>query len=506
MNPEDFSHDRQASIRQDRRPDPPAPVLAMPADTVIPESTTQSSINSLQENIRGLSETVMALASKMNDSTQASTSKRTDESTQNIVSTPVATKNTVLPVSSPCSTGTTEEPRKSENSRIVSQIPQDSEEMEVSSESGEDSGDEEHSSDDESVADSESNLRHAEGILDWPRLVSLIVEKFSDRIGPEDGQTTVNRIGNLGGLTEKKEGDRVRLPMFQPIIDELVAFSNDISNPQSKAKAKRDSKPLGRGSFPLSQRDLPIQALSDNLRFNHPAQIDSGVDKLLPSKKSSYVVQGRFSDDNLRTLERDLRVNLSSLSYVLWSLDFATQSMVELNEKSQDKEAFISIISACRHAMSFLSTVVDRSATSLATSILARRDSYLAQMDGVIPEEEMVTLRSSSLMDTTLFAGTVVDLIPKVESLRKESQSRESVDALASLAKKGVSSSSAKPSVSNPGSSKKKSTKKFSKKKSNGKKNFNASSGSSAKPATEQASSGNSGRSFRGKGKKQNNK
>ena len=59
------------------------------------------------------------------------------------------------------------------------------------------------------------------------------------------------------------------------------------------------SKPLVKGHFPDSQRGLPVQTLSDELRFNHPVQIDDETDKLLPPKKVSYTVQGRLSEENL---------------------------------------------------------------------------------------------------------------------------------------------------------------------------------------------------------------
>ena len=46
-------------------------------------------------------------------------------------------------------------------------------------------------------------------------------------------------------------------------------------------------------------------------------------------------------------------------------------SMVELADDSEDADMLQPSISAVRHSMSFLSTVVDRSATTLATTILA---------------------------------------------------------------------------------------------------------------------------------------
>ena len=84
-----------------------------------------------------------------------------------------------------------------------------------------------------------------------------------------------------------------------------------------KAKSNKDSKPLRKGCFPASERGLPVQALLGMLSFNHTAQVEPEIEKLLPGNKSSFNLQGRLSEENMRSLERDLRINLSSLSYVL---------------------------------------------------------------------------------------------------------------------------------------------------------------------------------------------
>ena len=292
--------------------------------------------------------------------------------------------------------------------------------------------------------------------------------------------------------------------MYPPIRKALSKFPEDIRSPPAKAKSKKDTKPLLRGAFPECQRGLPIQALSEDTRFNQPAQIDSGVEKLLPPKKHTFNIQGRLNDDNLRKIERDLRVNISSLSYVLWALDYASHSLIQMGEGSEKKRAsIVPILSAVRHGMSFLSTVLDRSSTSLASSMLIRRDAYMAQMDTLIPEEDMVSLRCASFLDSTLFAGMVSEVSPRLEVVRKDSVSRESVDVLTTLAKKGVAGSAPKSNTSTSNSSKK--SKKFNKKKKSSKK-YNASSGGSGKTATETSTGGNITRTFRNKSKKSSSK
>jgi len=255
-------------------------------------------------------------------------------------------------------------------------------------------------------------------------------------------------------------------------------------------------KPLGTGTFPEAQRGLPVQAISELLRFNQPAQADSGLEKLLPHKKKSFSVQGRLSEDNLRRLERDLRVSLSSLSNVLWSLEFTNSALEKLKKDSTDQDAFLPAISSCKHALSFLSTVVDRTATSFATSLLMRRDSYIVQMDPLVKEEQVVALRSASFTDPKLFGGVSQNILPDLEKARKESKSQESVDALASLAKKNVSHST-KPSSSS-------SNQKSFKKKTPSKKSAPANAGQGQVASSQVTSEGgNIKRTFRpSKGKK----
>ena len=498
------------SAQRDAVPTTSSQLLAIPSE-MLPSSSQQSIIDSLKEEIKGLSKTMLSITAQMGNSTKGSSdvvpspevSSQRDSSNSRLSDT-----TTVQPITTPSTeivatvSGISSRP----TTKTVSSAHQEVDEMEVSSESGGESSEEESSSEDSGdESEPDSMVKTPEGFLDWITLNRLIVEKFGDQIAPEESSTPVARISNLGGLSEKKETERIRLPMYSAVRTEFLNLARDIKNPPLKARARKDTRPLGRGVFPEAQKGLPIQALSEDLRFNQPAQIDAGIERLLPPKKSSYNIQGRFSDENLRKMERDLRVNMSCLSYSLWAMDFATTSLLELGEKlekKEEKDAMLACVSACKHSMSFLTSVVDRSATAMVTTILARRDSYLAQMDPLLQEEDQILLRTSSFVDTSLFAGSIGDLIPKLESLRRDSQSRESVDVLTSLAKKGVESN-AKKTNSGSGYSKKKSSKKHSKKKGS-KKNANASS-TVTTTTTEQASGGIQ-RTFRNKGKKSSKK
>ena len=477
-------------------------LLSIPAEMMIP-NPSQSVIDSLKEEIRGLSQSMLTITSQMGNSTK--TSANTDRVSQPIAEKSVTSNvidNTVVQTVAAPSSETVSTERLV--SKTVYQPQTEVDDMDASSESGEGESSDGDSSSEESGDESDCSIavETPEGFLEWTAINRLIVEKFSDRISPEESPNPVARIDNLGGLSEKKETERIRLPMFYEIRKELNLLSKDVIAPPSKAKARRDTKPLGRGVFPEAQRGLPVQALSEDLRFNQPSQIDSGIERLLPPKKSSFNIQGRFSDENLRKMERDLRVNLSCLSYALWAIDYSSQSISQLKVKSSSKDAQLACVSALKHSMSFLTSVVDRSSTALVTSILARRDSFLSQMDPLLTEEDQIMLRASSFLDTSLFAGNVTDLIPKLEELRRDSRSRESVDVLTSLAKKGVEGSSKKSGQGNS-YSKKKSSKKGSKKK--GSKKSNTSSGT-VTTTSDQPASGGFQRTFRNKGGKKSSK
>ena len=481
------------------RTDLPPPTLPLPQESSLPQPS-QSAFDLLKEELKGISHTVLALSTQMKQSTVVKESTKMDSSNG----------QSEVPASPQSDQTTPSSSRLVQSMSIVqseesSKLPQDQEEREES-ESEEDSSDDESGSEAGSSEEEDTppSFNSSEGILDWPTLVQHIIQQFPDKISPEEsGTAPTGRIGNLGGMSERKESERVRLPMYPPIRKEMSLFPSDIRNPPNKARAKRDTQPLARGSFPDSEKGLPVQALSDCLHFNQPCQVDSGVEKLLPSKKNTFSIQGRFSEENLRKMERDLKVSLSSLSYVTWSMDFATQYLIRLSEKKKKRDTYLPVVSALKHALSFLTSVVDRSSTTLATTILARRDSYLSQMDDIIPEEDLISLRSADFMDHRLFAGTIADIVPKLDSLRKDNQSRESVDALASLAKKSVQGSSKTSASNNSSSKKKQSNKKFNKQKKSSKPTGSYNSGASTSTTTTEANkSSGITRTFRAKGKK----
>ena len=74
-------------------------------------------------------------------------------------------------------------------------------------------------------------VRLADGLLDWPSLVQHMIAMFTDRIGPEETSSSINRIEKLFGLIEKKETERVKLPMFAPIRAGLTALASDVRDP-----------------------------------------------------------------------------------------------------------------------------------------------------------------------------------------------------------------------------------------------------------------------------------
>ena len=503
---------------------PPRSLLAIPEEMQsanLPDPSSQT-LDILKQEMLGLTQTVKSLATQLSKNNNSKSSKMADSVGQN--ETPSATPpgvtktqsnpgkqarvqyNPGMTVTTSCSQPTGKQKSSQGGQKRVVSVPVSVNLDLLEPDSEIDTPVEESSSEEEvkevesgGSSDEDMPLEVDEGQLDWPSMVSQICDKFPEQIGPEEHSPITSRIQNLGGMTTSKTSERTKLPMYGAVEYELKLMSKDIRTPRVKARSKRDTKPLGRGDFPVSERGpgLPVQALSSHLRFNHPAQVDTEVDRLLPSGKSSYSIHGRFTEENLRQMERDLRVNLSSLSYVLWALEFTSNQLKELQEDSEEAELLQPARSAVTHAMSFLTTVVDRSTTTLSTTILARRDSYLAQMDPLLAQEHRVSLRAASMLGTRLFDGVAASMVPALDSLRKDSQERRSVNALASLAQKGVEKSQA--TSSSAGHSKQK--RKHKKEKSSYKKG--GAKGNPPKTTSEEASSGTSGkRTFRTKGKK----
>ena len=491
-NPGGFSS-HSATWGQANVPPPPRPMVSLPEDMSqstlpVPSSDT---ISSLRAEILGLSQTVKSILEVKSTATKTVEKPEQREVVRKVVvSSDVGGERRVNTTKTPVA--------RSKNKASVpvtvnlDLLAPDSE-IDTPVEDSSEEEEEVQGAEAEESSEDEIQMEPEEGVLEWPAVVEHIVQKFPDQIGPEPKSPTRSRITNLGGMSVVKVAERTRLPLYKAIKKELNLFSQDISNPTVKARSKKDSKPLARGFFPSSEKGLPVRPVSGLLGFNHPAQVEADIDRLLPRGKSSYTVQGRFTDENLRNMERDLRINLSSLSYVLWGLEFTTASLTDIAEGSEDADMLLPAISACKHALSFMSTVVDRSSTCLSTTILARRDSYLAQMDPLLPEEERLNLRAADMMNNKLFAGQVSKVVPGLEALRKDSTDRESVNALAMLAKKGVEKqSSAAPSS-------------FKKKKKKEKKAFKKDNakGTSQNTATDTSAGGASNkRSFRARGKK----
>ena len=193
-----MDHPQPNIFTPDRRPDLPGPRLPMPVETPVP--STQTDLDVLKQEIKGLSATMLALSSQMSNSTQ---SKPPSNSTVQKDSSPSANlqqSSQTVPqdsTSQPVQMST----RLVEATQAVTIVPHDAEEIEESSESEEESSDE-NMSDDDSAEDSDeisTTPLVVDGYLDWPSLVSLIQDKFPDRIPPEEDSQPVARIGNLGG-------------------------------------------------------------------------------------------------------------------------------------------------------------------------------------------------------------------------------------------------------------------------------------------------------------------
>ena len=144
----------------------------------------------------------------------------------------------------------------------------------------------------------------------------------------------------------------------------------------------------------------------------------------------------------MRRNESDARVNVSSLSYALWCVQFAKGRVAKLRDEVDADEALDPVYSALHYALAHLSTTMNRSQVLMANATLLRRDTHLSQMDPLVPADDRATLRASPFVHLSMFSVASRALVKDLETARTQKDSADGVKALTNLAKAGVSAKS----------------------------------------------------------------
>ena len=268
-----------------------------------------------------------------------------------------------------------------------------------------------------------------EKVLPWEDIASSIIESHPDAyLSDVSDQTRDNTTSNLVEMVEKAPS-KAKLSLFPAMKKGLENLASTVLSPPVTSKSRVDADPLSKGVFPAAtNKGLPTTLPVGLPKFHSPSLADSKSLKLLPTGKTSFPsTKSSVSEDTMRKLELDARVNLSSLSYALWCISFAKDRVESLREEVDAEDSLAPIFSSLHYALSHLSTTMDCSSVNLVTNVLIRRDTHMSHIDPLLDPSEVSSLRASSFLSPSLFANTSDSMIKSLEARKKEKASSDSV-------------------------------------------------------------------------------
>ena len=296
------------------------------------------------------------------------------------------------------------------------------------------------SSDSESSQDESS--RTAAGFT-WQELASTIASRYPEDVPSDDSDKALAspRVCDLGQTTEKTDYERTRLPLF-PAVDQVIrSFSSEIKNPPITSKHKKDVPALGVGQLPAvrTATSLPHFSPAGLPTFNTAPRLDREATRLLPSGKKTFSNQYKISEENLIFMVRNQRYLMSSLSYSLWCMRLLGDVLNDVSSKPEVDEDDLNLSTASlRHAMSHLSSTVERGSLNFASLELIRRDGFLSQMDNLLEPGQVTELRSAPFTDARIFSGVIPSVLDQLKANRTTHTQETSLKVLSDIAKDGM--------------------------------------------------------------------
>ena len=270
----------------------------------------------------------------------------------------------------------------------------------------------------------------------WTELVQMIESFFPTEVGARTPTRRAQRVQD-DVSTNDQLSTRQRLPLYPAVSSALDFTAQEVaSSSSSKTKA---AAPLPKGKFPQvdSKREtLPPSSLPE---FNLAAPRDASLEGMGPSGKSIAPPKVRLSDESLKTLEKDQRVALSSLSYAMWTARAASHLLASEGQSNRD---IIDLITATRR---WLLTVADRLVVAFSTLLLIRRDGYLQGMDSLVNEAQTSSLRSAAFSSPSLFGPQTTRVATELAKAREVAQPTQAIRAISRMAKQLVTAKSAPP-------------------------------------------------------------
>ena len=255
----------------------------------------------------------------------------------------------------------------------------------------------------------------SEGVLDvscehqaqgFQEVIEGIAELFPGEVPVPPTPASKARIEDLSGVLRNPVTPRRTLPLFPALRKALSKVESEIS---------AGDNPLPVGKFSSSMR-LPATMkealeLADASTFLRDAPRDARLSELfnIREDKKNALVDRHL----LRAWEEDLRASIASLSVAMWSLHASKEllSSREIEFRSQRLEDLHTLRGAA------LTSQAERLVNVYSSVLLFRRDLVLSLLPK-LPTEDVLILRSSSLISATMFGGQLPAVAQRQEAAK----------------------------------------------------------------------------------------
>ena len=253
----------------------------------------------------------------------------------------------------------------------------------------------------EFVSSSETQDTTYLDVLGW------IQEQFPDTVEQiPPSKSSGSLIESLFGQT-KTNTSLPALPWSKGCIDSALDTDNIMAGTSRNRKANLGPLKMGK-SIPapdFNYRYYKVQSL-DNLQ---PASVNRSIEDIVPSRdrESLRKAKPELSVEDIKTMEtsaRKTRVLASALDWQIASAVKILQSVCDTTPTPGLSKALRLLLSAGKTT----SQIQKESTNSLGNILLKRREPILNKLPRLVPEQDKLDLRSSSINSAALFDESIV--------------------------------------------------------------------------------------------------
>jgi hypothetical protein len=256
---------------------------------------------------------------------------------------------------------------------------------------------------------SEVSLTAAEAdklrVKDWNDIVDAVRVMCKEQM-PSPKETTdkpaLHRVPSPGDAL--RAPDPAHLPLDPVYSSVFGAFQAQIQKPASRGAAKRD--PMGVGEY--FEPDRPAQEKyfrpEDRPHFLSPMELPSEVNMLDSSQSKPRVGEFKLTERMLIAQERQQRELLAIASARSWLRETLSLILRECAAAEHSAAYVASMEAILRQDRELQAMELDRLSTDFVNTILRRRDLYLKAIKPPLSQEDLVALRQSDFLDSSLFS------------------------------------------------------------------------------------------------------